>query len=70
LRLKATSLDLLVIDGDHAWFTGTGATQSGQTVSFTVEIKDLGSDTFSISIPALNGYSVSGPLTGGNITIH
>jgi len=74
LRLKADSFDLLVIEGNHAWFTGTGNTDDGRVVSFTVEIDALSklglADTFSISIPAMNGYTAASPLAGGNITIH
>lgn len=70
LRLKAFSFDVLVIHGSSAWLIGTGMVNDGQWVSFTVQITDLGNDTFSISIPGLNGYTASGTLTGGNITIH
>jgi len=74
LRLKATSFDLLVIEGNHAWFIGTGVTNDGQVVSFVVEIDALNKlgqpDTFYIYIPALNGYESGGALTGGNVTIH
>jgi hypothetical protein len=46
----------------------------GQVVSFKVEINAMSKlgfvDTFSVSIPALNGYTAGGALTGGNITIH
>jgi hypothetical protein len=63
-----------VIDGIHVLFTGTGTTDDGQSVRFTVEIDALSklglSDTFHISIPALNGYTAGGALNGGNITIH
>ena len=69
LRLKATSFDLLIITGDHAWFTGTGTVNDGQIVRFTVEI-DVAQSTFSIYIPTGNGYSVNGAISGGNITIH
>jgi len=72
--LKVTSFDLLVIEGNHAWFTGTGVTNDGQVVRFVVEIDALNKlgqpDTFYIYIPALNGYESGGALTGGNITIH
>jgi hypothetical protein len=74
LRLKAISFDLLVIDGNYAWFTGMGVTNSGQIVKFEIEIDALSKlgqpDTFYIYIPALNGYEAGGALTGGNITIH
>ena len=74
LRLKVTSFDLLVIEGSHAWFTGTGVLNDGQVVRFRVEIDALSGlgqpDKFYIYIPALNGYEAGGALTGGNITIH
>jgi hypothetical protein len=69
LRLKATSFELLVITGDHVWLTGTGTVNDGQTVNFTMEV-DAGQSTFSISIPEINGYSVSSVISGGNITVH
>ena len=74
LRLKADSFDLLVIQGDHALFAGIGTTDNGQAVNFIVEIDALSKlglpDMFHISVPALNGYTFGGTLTGGNITIH
>jgi Flp pilus assembly secretin CpaC len=73
-HLKATSFDLLVIDGNHALFTGTGTLDDGQAVRFNVEINALSklglADTLSISIPAVNGYTMTSTLAGGNITIH
>jgi hypothetical protein len=70
LRLKDVSFDLLVIDGNHAWFTGTGTLNDGQLVSFTVAVDDLGQGgMFSIFIPDLNGYTAGGNLSGGNIKI-
>lgn len=74
LRLKAESFDLLVIEGNHAWFTGTGTMDEGQVINFTVEINALSklgsSDAFHISMPAMDGYTSGGALTGGNIEIH
>ena len=71
---KATSFDLLVIEDNRAWFTGTGITDNGQIVKFEIEIDALSKlgqpDTFYIYLPAMNGYGSGGPLTGGNITIH
>jgi hypothetical protein len=69
LRLKADSFNLLVIEGNHALFTGTGTMDDGQVVTFTVELDAL-NNAFHISIPALNDYSAGGALSGGNITIH
>lgn len=69
LRLKAESFDLLVIEGNHVWFTGMGMINDGKITSFTVEI-DTSSNTLYIDIPAMNGYTAAGNLVGGNITIH
>jgi hypothetical protein len=69
LRLKATIFDLLVIEGSHAWFTGTWILDDEKEVGFTIEI-DESQDIFYIQIPALDGYEAGGALTGGNVTIH
>jgi hypothetical protein len=74
LRLKATSFDLLVIDGNHAWFTGEGVINNGQIVKFRVEMDVLDSpqkpDNFYVTIPGMNDYTAGGELKGGNIEIH
>jgi hypothetical protein len=74
LRLKATSFDLLVIDGRHAWFTGEGVLSSGQVVEFKIEVDALNNpeqpDRFHINIPGMNDYTADGELKGGNIEIH
>lgn len=74
LSLKATSFDLLVIEGDQVRFSGTGVTHDGQIVAFEVEINILSKldqpDTFYISMPLMNAYRAGGALSGGNITIH
>jgi hypothetical protein len=71
LHLKDVSFDLLVIQGNHAWFTGTGMLDDGQLVAFTVDVSDFGqSGMFNISIPALDGYTAGGSLDGGNVTVH
>jgi Predicted solute binding protein len=73
-HLKATSFDLLMIEGNHVSIRGTGMLNDGQIVSFVVEINALSqlgaSDTFHIYIPAMNGYVAGGNIAGGNITIH
>ena len=70
LRLKAILFDTLAIDGEHAWFSGTGTLNDGQVVNFIVDIDTSGpSELFSISIPGWNGYAASSYLSGGNITI-
>lgn len=74
ISLKATSFKLLSIRGNHhAVITGY-ATVNGQTnIAFTLTLNDFGkpgsSDTFMIQIPAMNGYSAGGVLSGGNIMI-
>jgi len=74
LSMKATSFDLLVIEGDYAWFTGTGVLDKGEVVKFEIEIATLSqptqTDIFYISIPVMNEYGSGGALAGGNITIH
>jgi hypothetical protein len=74
LRLKAETFDRLFIEGNRVWFTGTGILSNGQIVTFTVQLETAsrpGSpNTFIIFIPALNGYTAGGAITGGNITIH
>jgi hypothetical protein len=73
-RLKATSFDLLVIEGNHVWITGSGTINNDQVVEFEIKVDALSNpgrpDTFHIDIPELNGYSAGGALTGGSITIH
>ena len=74
LRLKATSFDLLVIEGHHVWLTGAGILNDWQMVKFEVEMDAASElvepDTFYIHIPAMNGYKAGGTLAGGNIMIH
>jgi len=58
-------------NGNQAHLTGT-AKNGKAKLSFTVDVTDNGEpgtlDTFSIQVS--NGYSASGNLTDGNITIH
>jgi uncharacterized lipoprotein YbaY len=73
ISLKATSFTMLNISGNRAVINGY-ATVNGETdVVFTLTVEDFGesgsSDTFLIQIPALNGYSAGGTITGGNIQI-
>jgi hypothetical protein len=74
LRLKATSFDLLVIEGDHAWFAGEGLLSNGQVVEFKIEVDASNNsrqrDSFHINIPGMNDYTAGGELKGGNIEIH
>jgi len=74
LSLKATSFDLLVIEGNRAWFTGEGTTSNGQVFEFeiTVTVKNGldQPDTFDIHVPTMDEYEFGGALTGGNITVH
>lgn len=67
-HLKASSFDLLLIDGPCAWFTGTGTVDDLKTVRFTVELA-ASPDKLNMYIPDLKGYEVGGRLSGGNLTI-
>ena len=62
---------LTFFNGNQAHLTGT-AKNGKAKLSFTVDVTDNGEpgtlDTFSIQVS--NGYSASGNLTDGNITIH
>lgn len=69
LRLKATSFELLVIDGNYAWFAGTGILNGDKEVGFIIKI-EASPETFYVSIPELDGYEAGGALSGGNLTIH
>lgn len=68
LYLKATSFDSLVIEGNHAWFSGIGVLEDKQAVRFTVEVYKE-PDRFFISIPGLSGYQAGGALADGNLKI-
>jgi hypothetical protein len=72
LRLKAISFDSLVIDGNYAWFTGTGIVNDRQVVTFRVSVASAPGrfDRFYIYIPALNKYEAGGVVTGGQIKIY
>jgi hypothetical protein len=73
LNLQSTKITSLVINGNHAQFTGTAVNKEGKKKSklvFTVNATDNGtgsSDTFSIDLS--NGYSASGNLTNGDIIV-
>lgn len=67
-RLRATCFDLVVVENSHAWFTGTGILDAGQTVRFTIEIYTA-PDIFKIYIPTLYGYEAGGKLIEGSLTI-
>jgi hypothetical protein len=73
LTLSAGKVTSVTISGNHSSFSGTakGSGKKGK-ISFTVNVTDNGlpgtSDTFSISLS--NGYSASGNLTSGDISVH
>jgi hypothetical protein len=71
-RVKSTSVIAYSGSGACRTFSGPG-TLNGQSIDFTVNACDnsrtgRGSDTFGIQLS--NGYSASGPLSGGNIQLH
>ena len=73
ISLKAISFKLLSISGNHASITGVAAVNDKVNVVFILNVDDLGepgsSDAFMIQIPSMNGYSISGSLSGGNIQV-
>jgi len=73
LNLKATSFTLLYINGTHAKITGYATVNGTSNIPFTLDVYDYGepgsSDIFMLQIPALNGYSMGGVITGGNIQV-
>jgi hypothetical protein len=80
LSINGSKISSLTFSGNSAHFTGTSSTgksagkkgKGGKgTISFTVDVTDNGSgtsDTFSIQTST--GYSASGNLTSGDVTIH
>jgi hypothetical protein len=73
ISLKATSFTLLHIRGNQAIVRGYATVNNQSSLEFELIVDDLGekgsTDTFKIQIPALNGYSAGGPMSGGNIQI-
>ena len=74
LRLKATSFDFLVLDGDYVLIISIWIINGEQIVSFRIDIyvlNQLGSpDMFYISIPIITNYIAGCALNGGNMIIH
>jgi hypothetical protein len=74
LNFKATSFNLLFIQGSHALITGFATVNDQSDLPFVLELDDYGepgrSDTFWIQIAEFEKYIVGGVLSGGNITIH
>ena len=69
---RALKITSLTFTNNHAHFTGTGKIGK-QKITFSVDVTDNGSpgtnnDFFSIQVS--NGYSASGFLTSGNISVH
>ena len=71
ISFRALKITSLSFSGNQAHFTGT-AKIGKKKVTFTVDVTDNGdpgtNDFFSLNVS--NGYSASGFLTSGNITIH
>ena len=73
LSAPKKKINSLNINGNHAQFSGSVKLGSRRgTVSFTVNVDDFGNcpDPDHFSIQLSNGYSASGNLTSGDITIH
>jgi hypothetical protein len=71
LNFRALKITSLSFNNNQAHFTGT-AKIGKQKISFSVDVIDNGdpgtNDFFSIQVS--NGYSASGFLTSGNISLH
>jgi len=69
---SSNTISSLTFNGRHAHFVGTKALTKKSKITFTVDVTDNGTpgtlDTFSIQLNT--GYSASGNLTSGNLTIH
>ncbi|HEY6959468.1 MAG TPA: hypothetical protein VI814_11645 [Candidatus Limnocylindria bacterium] len=80
MTFRASTFSWMVIDsvtgGKRATYEGTGTVNGVSGYSFRVTAQDLVPDTFEIRIwdatSSFNAplYSVSGPVSGGSITIH
>ena len=71
ISFRSMKISSLTFNGNQAHFTGTS--KIGKTkISFTVDVTDNGepgtNDFFSLHVS--NGYSASGFLTSGNISLH
>lgn len=69
-KVQATAIDSLTIAGPRATITGRATVDGVPGVGFVVEVEDLGkagADTFRIVLA--DGYSASGVLTKGNVTV-
>ena len=71
ISFHSTKITTLTFNGNQAHIAGRGKA-NGANVTFTVDATDNGypgaEDFFSIHLS--NGYSASGNLTSGDITIH
>jgi hypothetical protein len=68
--LRSRAFTSLVVSGADATFQGTGRTNRGRTVAFTVNVHDGGrrgrGDTFAITF---DGFDTGGPLKGGDVAV-
>jgi hypothetical protein len=73
ISLKTTSFTLLHIRGNQAIVRGYATVNNRSNLEFELILEDFGekgsADTFRIQIPALNGYSAGGTMSGGNLQV-
>ena len=74
LSFSSSSISSLTFNGNQAHFTGTAKLSKKSKLTFTVDVADNSGpagpgtlDTFSIQVS--NGYSASGNLLSGNLTV-
>jgi hypothetical protein len=69
--IHSSKITSLSFNGNQAQFTGTAKVGKKSTISFTINVTDNGdpgtNDFFSLQVS--NGYSASGFLTSGNISL-
>ena len=63
-------VDSLMIIGNHAHFSGTARISRRRTATFTVDVDDFVGCPDQFSIQMSNGYSATGEVMSGDISIH
>ena len=70
VSFTGTKVGALMISGNHAQFSGGAKLGRRNNVTFTVNVDDVGSCPDDFTIQLSNGYTRSGNLTSGDISIH
>lgn len=70
VSFEGQKVDTLMINGNHAHFSGSARLGRRTRVAFAVDVDDFGDCPDHFTIQLSNGYSRSGDLTSGDIMIH